>query len=248
MRTIAPASAVQTVSLANDDDGLMRLEEKCNGCTHTCGPPSSNPRRRGSLATSAGGVGWLEAPPPLPALLARRVSYCNTCSAAKSASRRVARLARRSTHRSDGGPHELTDTRGERQHENTARTRFGEVLVRGSGAAAARCCVALPRLPRLPDLRLPSFTALAGPELGALPTSKSRMRSSNPRKRSNLAVEVSTPGGDEGRPLPLRRLTTPDCMSSPVSHLRDLTRDLEEDGAKRRRAAQYLRETREVWT
>lgn len=247
MRTIAPASAVQTVSLANDDDGLMRLEEKCNGCTHTCGPPSSNPRRRGSLATSAGGVGWLEAPPPLPALLARRVSYCNTCSAAKSASRRVARLARRSTHRSDGGPHELT-TRGVRQHENTARTRFGEVLVRGSGAAAARCCVALPRLPRLPDLRLPSFTALAGPELGALPTSKSRMRSSNPRKRSNLAVEVSTPGGDEGRPLPLRRLTTPDCMSSPVSHLRDLTRDLEEDGAKRRRAAQYLRETREVWT
>ena len=124
MRTIAPASAVQTVSLANDDDGLMRLEEKCNGCTHTCGPPSSNPRRRGSLATSAGGVGWLEAPPPLPALLARRVSYCNTCSAAKSASRRVARLARRSTHRSDGGPHELT-TRGVRQQKHGADEVWG---------------------------------------------------------------------------------------------------------------------------
>ena len=61
------------------------------------------------------------------------------------------------------------------------------------------------------------------------------------------APSCSTPGsGPEPAPHPpaLRRLTTPDCMSSPVSHLRDLTRDLEEDGAKRRRAAQYLRESR----
>merc|ERR1719399_2407027 len=60
-------------------------------------------------------------------------------------------------------------------------------------------------------------------------------------KRSLLEVDV-TPGGPA--PPALRRLTTPDCMSSPVSHLRDLTHDLEEDGAKRRRAAQYLRESR----
>ena len=68
------------------------------------------------------------------------------------------------------------------------------------------------------------------------------------RKRA-LEVNVtplSTPGSapEHAHPPALRRLTTPDCMSSPVSHLRDLTRDLEEDGAKRRRAAQYLRESR----
>ena len=58
--------------------------------------------------------------------------------------------------------------------------------------------------------------------------------------------QCSTPSGapEHSQPPALRRLTTPDCMSSPVSHLRDLTRDLEEDGAKRRRAAQYLRESR----
>ena len=71
----------------------------------------------------------------------------------------------------------------------------------------------------------------------------------NVRKRKGLEIDVSgsrsglTPDGPA--PPALRRLTTPDCMSSPVSHLRDLTRDLEEDGAKRRRAAQYLREWRE---
>ena len=70
----------------------------------------------------------------------------------------------------------------------------------------------------------------------------------NPRKRSNLAVHVPrvpTPGRSEHDLHPsLRRLTTPDCMSSPVSHLRYLTRDMP-DGAKRRRAAQYVRESRE---
>ena len=73
-----------------------------------------------------------------------------------------------------------------------------------------------------------------------------------PEKKQKRPLEVSvprlgqhTPGGPNPHgPPQLRRLTTPDCMSSPVSHLRDLTRDLE-DGAKRRRAAQYLRETRE---
>ena len=63
-------------------------------------------------------------------------------------------------------------------------------------------------------------------------------------------LEVSIPRHGSPRasdgPPALRRLTTPDCMSSPVSYLRDLTRDLEEDGAKRRRAAQYLRESREA--
>ena len=70
-----------------------------------------------------------------------------------------------------------------------------------------------------------------------------------PSRGSKRRLEVNvalTPSGvsDHSAPPALRRLTTPDCMSSPVSHLRDLTRDLEEDGAKRRRAAQYLRESR----
>jgi hypothetical protein len=68
------------------------------------------------------------------------------------------------------------------------------------------------------------------------------------KKRGSLVVDVgrnSSPSDarDARRP---KGLTTPDCMSSPVSHLRDLTRDLHEDGAKRRRAAQYLRESRET--
>ena len=42
----------------------------------------------------------------------------------------------------------------------------------------------------------------------------------------------------------MTRLSTPECVSSPVSHLRNLTKDLDE-GARRERAAQYLRETRE---
>ena len=51
---------------------------------------------------------------------------------------------------------------------------------------------------------------------------------------------------------PLRRvasskagLSTPDCMSSPVSHLRFMTRDMQEE-ARRLHAAQYLRESREM--
>ena len=69
----------------------------------------------------------------------------------------------------------------------------------------------------------------------------------NKKRKNQLEVDVSGSRGtpDGSAPPALRRLTTPDCMSSPVSHLRDLTRDLEEDGAKRRRAAQYLREWRE---
>ena len=47
-----------------------------------------------------------------------------------------------------------------------------------------------------------------------------------------------------GGPPPVSRLSTPECVSSPVSHLRNLTKDLDE-GARRERAAQYLRETRE---
>ena len=66
------------------------------------------------------------------------------------------------------------------------------------------------------------------------------------RKRSALVVDVPSRSPCDAHPPALRRLTTPDCMSSPVSHLRDLTRDLEEDGDKRRRAAQYLRESREA--
>jgi hypothetical protein len=75
---------------------------------------------------------------------------------------------------------------------------------------------------------------------------------SRKRRATELQVDVeraSTPVGGlpaNAQPPALRRLTTPDCMSSPVSHLRDLTRDLAEDGAKRRRAAQYLRESREA--
>merc|ERR550514_492424 len=71
------------------------------------------------------------------------------------------------------------------------------------------------------------------------------------KKRKNQPLEVDVDGSprgltpDQNAPPALRRLTTPDCMSSPVSHLRDLTRDLEEDSAKRHRAAQYLREWRE---
>ena len=47
-----------------------------------------------------------------------------------------------------------------------------------------------------------------------------------------------------GGPPPVSRPSTPECVSSPVSHLRNLTKDLDE-GARRERAAQYLRETRE---
>ena len=47
-------------------------------------------------------------------------------------------------------------------------------------------------------------------------------------------------------PPPVTRLSSDSalCVSSPVSHLRNLTKDLDE-GARRERAAQYLRETRE---
>jgi hypothetical protein len=42
-----------------------------------------------------------------------------------------------------------------------------------------------------------------------------------------------------GRSPPMRRVGTPDCMSSPVSHLRNLTRNMQEE-ARRVHAAQYL--------
>ena len=72
------------------------------------------------------------------------------------------------------------------------------------------------------------------------------MKSPTNRKRARLQVSVEAAGSTEdGAPPSVRRLSTPDCMSSPVSHLRALTHDLEE-GAKRRRAAQYLRESREA--
>lgn len=61
------------------------------------------------------------------------------------------------------------------------------------------------------------------------------------RKRK-LEVDASTPTNPA--PPPVHRLSTPECVSSPVSHLRNLTKDLDE-GARRERAAQYLRETRE---
>ena len=49
---------------------------------------------------------------------------------------------------------------------------------------------------------------------------------------------------DGVHPLPALPVTTPECMSSPVTLLRELTADLEED-RKRPRAAQYLKESRE---
>eukprot|EP00966_Prymnesium_polylepis_P330131 7385799-Prymnesium_polylepis.1 len=72
------------------------------------------------------------------------------------------------------------------------------------------------------------------------------MKSPANRKRARLQVNVDLGvGAPADDAPPARRLSTPDCMSSPVSHLRALTHDLEE-GAKRRRAAQYLRESREA--
>ncbi|KAL3905540.1 MAG: hypothetical protein SGPRY_010875 [Prymnesium sp.] len=75
------------------------------------------------------------------------------------------------------------------------------------------------------------------------------MQATLPRlKRRRLHANVERAGSSvtQGRPSlgPTARLSTPDCMLSPVSHLRALTHDLE-DGVKRKRAAQYLRETRE---
>lgn len=75
------------------------------------------------------------------------------------------------------------------------------------------------------------------------------MQATLPRlKRRRLHANAERAGSSvaQGRPslIPTARLSTPDCMLSPVSHLRALTHDLE-DGVKRKRAAQYLRETRE---
>jgi hypothetical protein len=52
---------------------------------------------------------------------------------------------------------------------------------------------------------------------------------------------AATDGGPMlfGRSPPMRRVGTPDCMSSPVSHLRNLTRNMQEE-ARRVHAAQYL--------
>jgi hypothetical protein len=64
-----------------------------------------------------------------------------------------------------------------------------------------------------------------------------------PPSRSPLPRRLST--SSEGGPLvagaspPMHRLGTPDCMSSPVSHLRNLTRNMQ-DEARRVHAAQYL--------
>ena len=69
-------------------------------------------------------------------------------------------------------------------------------------------------------------------------TAKSR-RPPLPAGARKRKLEVTS-----GGPPPVSRLSTPECVSSPVSHLRNLTKDLDE-GARRERAAQYLRETRE---
>ena len=64
---------------------------------------------------------------------------------------------------------------------------------------------------------------------------------------SDAAADPGTPGPsvlNPSRCVPsLRRFNTPDCMSSPVSYLRDMTHGLEE-GARRERAAQFLLESR----
>ena len=73
------------------------------------------------------------------------------------------------------------------------------------------------------------------PELEATP--------SGPEPQSSMLLVQPTFECDSvGIPAlspPLRRLRTPDCMSSPVSHLRNLTRDMQEE-ARRLHAAQYL--------
>ena len=71
-----------------------------------------------------------------------------------------------------------------------------------------------------------------------------------PKQGRRLTVLSDAAGVDPGTPLQapfeapaLRRFSTPDCMSSPVSYLRDMTHGLEE-GVRRERAAQFLLESR----
>ena len=92
--------------------------------------------------------------------------------------------------------------------------------------------------PRAPELeRVPELAPLQPVQIPATPAA-----GSDPKFRldthplSGLAMSHRDP---------MRGLRTPDCMSSPVSHLRDLTRDMQEE-AKRRHAVRYLRESREA--
>ena len=76
------------------------------------------------------------------------------------------------------------------------------------------------------------------PSFARTPSQVKSRRPPLPTGARKRKLEVS------GGPPPVTRLSTPECVSSPVSHLRNLTKDLDE-GARRERAAQYLRETRE---
>jgi hypothetical protein len=76
------------------------------------------------------------------------------------------------------------------------------------------------------------------PRFARTPSQVKSRRPPLPTGARKRKLEVS------GGPPPVTRLSTPECVSSPVSHLRNLTKDLDE-GARRERAAQYLRETRE---
>ena len=69
-----------------------------------------------------------------------------------------------------------------------------------------------------------------------------RLAAGKKRQALEVSVDAAMPSSEPRAPT-MPRLSTPDCMSSPVSHLRAITSDLEED-AKRRKAAQYLREVR----
>lgn len=63
----------------------------------------------------------------------------------------------------------------------------------------------------------------------------------NSRPPLSQQIGSSSEGGQlvAGLSPPMQRLGTPDCMSSPVSHLRNLTRNMQ-DEARRVHAAQYL--------
>ena len=79
----------------------------------------------------------------------------------------------------------------------------------------------------------------SSPQTARAPAQVKSRRPPLPAGARKRKLEVTS-----GGPPPVTRLSTPECVSSPVSHLRNLTKDLDE-GARRERAAQYLRETRE---
>ena len=79
----------------------------------------------------------------------------------------------------------------------------------------------------------------SSPQIARAPAQVKSRRPPLPAGARKRKLEVTS-----GGPPPVTRLSTPECVSSPVSHLRNLTKDLDE-GARRERAAQYLRETRE---